>query len=243
MQATVTYVHHSSFVLEIGNRLFLFDYPEAVHLPAGAADVVGKKIAGKEIFVFVSHGHEDHFHKNLARVVAPAQKARFVVSDDVPDMFPESVPGDALIVEPDESYNFSGLSIETLMANDLGVAFLIETDGIGVYFGGDLAEWIWPEMEETAVRFTETYFQEAIDRVRGRNIHIAFHNVDRRLANLGGGMKFLRQVRPPVFVPMHGFGDTAWYRELDYPCDPDRTRVFRYRRPGDEMRLALDPFL
>jgi hypothetical protein len=70
-------------------------------------------------------------------------------------------------------------------------------------------------------------------------VHIAFHNVDKRLENLGGGMKFLDQVRPAVFVPMHGFGDTAWYADLPYPCDRRRTQVFIYRNPGDGQAFAL----
>lgn len=241
MQAEITYVHHSCFVLEINKRFFLFDYPEDTHLPAGAADVVRQKVSRKDLFVFVSHGHDDHFHKELTSVVAPAATARFVVSDDVPDMFPESVPADALVVEPDEEYRFEGMTIETLMANDLGVAFIIETDGVVVYFGADLAEWIWPEMAPAAVRFTEKYFQEAVDRVKARGVDIAFHNVDRRLENLGGGLKFAARVQPPVFVPMHGFGETAWYADLDYGCDPAATRVFLYRRPGDALDVRLDP--
>jgi len=235
MKAAITYVHHSCFVLELGEKTFLFDYPEDAHLPEGAADAAARAVSGKDLTVFISHGHDDHFGKNLADVVSPAAQARFVVSDDVPDMFPDAVPEDALVVEPDETYRFAGMGIETLMANDLGVAFVIETGGVGVYFGGDLAEWIWPDMEAAAVRFTENYFQAAIDKVKASGVHIVFQNVDRRMENLGGGLKLLRQVCPPVFVPMHSFGDTAGYAGLDFDCDPRRTRIFLYRKPGDTM--------
>ena len=239
IQAGITYVHHSSFILELGKKTFLFDYPGEEHLPPGAAGVVQRHIAGSDLFVFVSHSHDDHFNRDLIRIVEPAGSARFVVSDDVPDMFPEAVPEDALIVEPDETYRLEDMTIETLMANDLGVAFLIEVGGVVVYFGADLAEWIWPDMEEAAVRFTENFFQEAIDRVNARGVHIAFHNVDKRLENLGGGMKFLDRVRPAVFVPMHGFGDTAWYADLTYPCHRGQTQIFTYRNPGDAQAFAL----
>ncbi|MGD8367546.1 MAG: hypothetical protein PVG78_07890 [Desulfobacterales bacterium] len=59
------------------------------------------------------------------------------------------------------------------------------------------------------------------------------------LPDLGGGMKLLCPVRPAAFVPVHGFGDTAIYAHLDSPCDPDRTRIFHCRQPGDQMRFAL----
>lgn len=239
--ASITYIHHSSFILELGGKTFLFDYPGDEHLPPGTEALVRGRIAGSDLFVFISHSHDDHFNPDLIRIVEPAASARFVVSDDVPDMFPDAVPEDALVVEPDETYQVEGMTVETLMANDLGVAFLIGVGGIVVYFGADLAEWIWPEMEEAAVRFTETFFQEAVDRVKARHVHIAFHNMDKRLDNLGGGMRFLQKVRPAVFVPMHAFGDTAWYGGLDYPIDPSRTRIFDYRSPGDSIRFELDP--
>jgi len=240
MRADIVYVHHSCFILKLAEKTFLFDYPGDAHLPPAAADVIQRHIAGSDLFVFISHSHDDHFNPNLIQIVKPAACARFVVSDDVPDMYPEAVPEDALVVEPDETYRRGDIAVETLMANDLGVAFLIEIEGIVVYFGADLAEWIWPDMEEAAVRFTETFFQEAIDRVRARNVHIAFHNVDKRLDNLGGGLKFLERVRPRVFVPMHGFGDTAWYGDLVYPCDRRRTQIFIYRNPGDLQVFSLE---
>ena len=240
MEARITYIHHSSFLLELSEKTVLFDYPEDAHLPDGAAAVLRRGIAGKDLFVFVSHGHDDHFNKDLVRIAAPAASARFVVSDDVPELFPEAVPEDALIVEPDETYRLADMTVETLMANDLGVAFIIDIGGVVVYFGADLAAWIWPAMEDSAVRFTEAFFQEAIDRVAARGVHIGFHNVDKRLANLGGGMAFLHRVQPAVFVPMHGFVDTAWYATLDYPCDSRRTRIFTYRNPGDAGVFALD---
>lgn len=233
MRVTVTYVHHNCFILALASKTLLFDYPEDAHLPAGAAELVRGKIAAGELYVFISHGHEDHFNKALQAMAASAARSRFIVSDDVPDMFPEAVPADALIVEPDETYSLPGMTIETLMANDLGVAFIIEFDGLSVYFGGDLAEWIWPEMTPAAVRFTENYFQETLDTLKQRRIHLAFSNVDPRLENLGGGIKLLNQVRPAVFVPMHAFGNTAGYQDLQFNEDRRMSRVFRYRRTGD----------
>jgi L-ascorbate metabolism protein UlaG (beta-lactamase superfamily) len=155
-------------------------------------------------------------------------------------MFPDAMPAGALIVEPDEEYPFRGMTIRTLMANDLGVAFIIETDGILVYFGGDLAEWVWPGMTPAAVRFTEDYFQQVLDKLKERPIHIAFSNVDKRLDNLGGGIKLLRQVRPAVFVPMHTFGDTDWTAELEADFAGAAIRIFRYRNSGDEMVAEFD---
>jgi L-ascorbate metabolism protein UlaG (beta-lactamase superfamily) len=241
MQAGITYIHHSAFILTLERKTFLFDYPEEQHLPPGAAEAVRSRIAGTDLYVFVSHGHADHFNSDLGRVVAPASQACFIISDDVAEMFPEAVPAGALIVEPDGQYRLRGMSIETLMSNDLGVGFIIVTDGISVYYGGDLAEWIWPEMAPAAVRFTETYFQEVLDKIKQRRIHIAFSNLDKRLPNLAGGLKLLQQVKPAVFVPMHAFGDTAWYAELEYGCDPAVTRIFGYRKTGDAMIFELEP--
>jgi glyoxylase-like metal-dependent hydrolase (beta-lactamase superfamily II) len=240
MHFGITYVYHSCFIVDLGRKFLLFDYPADAHLPDGAAELVRRKIAGSELYVFISHGHDDHCNHDMDRVTAPAERCRFIVSDDVPDLFPEAVPPGASIVEPDETYAIHGMTIQTRMANDLGVAFIIDIDGLVIYFGGDLAEWIWPDMAPKAVQFTENYFQQMLDTLKQRRLHLAFANVDQRLENLGGGIKLLQEVQPDVFVPMHSFGDTAWYGKLGFDELRGASRVFLYRNTGDTMSFRVD---
>lgn len=242
MNARITYIHHNCFFLRLAGRTFLFDLPAPAHLPAEATGLVRRLAEGADLTAFVSHGHEDHFDPGLAKALSGAARLRYVVSYDVPDMYPEALPDDpemTLVVEPDESREFDGLRVESLESNDLGVAFLLEIEGRRVYFGGDLADWAWPGQPEPARRFSREFFASALERLAAKGVDLAFSNVDGRLPNLAGGPEFVRVVRPQVFVPMHTFGRTKVLARFVSRLGDTRTRIFAYRASGDEAIFDL----
>jgi L-ascorbate metabolism protein UlaG (beta-lactamase superfamily) len=235
MHCDITYIHHSSFILRTDKRAYFFDYPENEHLPEGADDLVRRTVAGTDLAVFISHGHADHLNNDLASVTGTAAKVRYVFSDDVEELRPEAVPGNGqvLMVEPDEAYGFGGMVIETLMSNDLGVAFLVEDGCLRFYYGGDLAEWIWPGATPAEAQFTERFFRTAMERVRDFKPQVAFANADPRLDNLAGGEAACRIIGAPLFVPMHTFGDTSVPAGLARRVEGGPSRLFLYGRMGD----------
>lgn len=241
MDISITYIHHNCFVLNTPDRTFLFDYPGDSHLPSGAEDIVRQAVAGSDLAVFVSHGHEDHLNSDLASVTDAARHVRYVLSDDIEEMRPEAIPtnGDVLVVEPDESYSVDGMAIETLMSNDLGVAFLVDDCGFRFYFGGDLAKWIWKTASPSEASFTTNFFREAMERVNEFNPHVAFSNVDKRLENLAGGAEAYRDSGARVFVPMHAFGETDWLTDFARSVEGGDARVFLYSSPGDASEFVL----
>lgn len=241
MRGRVTYIFHNCFLLDIGGRTLLFDCPEGKYLKRRAAEALSRKLEGRRVTAFVSHSHDDHFRQDLAVACAGAASADFVVSDDVAEMYPAAVPTGARVVGPDEVYSFSGLVIETLMSNDLGVAYLVEVSGARVYFGGDLAAWVWETAAEAEQAFTAEFFTRALERIARRPVDIAFTNVDRRLANLAGGPEFARTVRPRLLVPMHAFGRTAWLKEARPLLTAGGSDVFIYDKPGQTLELDLEP--
>lgn len=203
--------------------------------------MVREAVAGTELAVFISHGHADHLHEDLASVTNTAASVRYVLSDDVEEMRPQAVPGngEVLSVEPDETYELGGMTIETLMSNDLGVAFLVEDGDFRFYFGGDLAKWIWGNASEAEASFTTRFFREALERVKAFGPQVAFCNVDKRLPNLAGGDEACRVVAPPIFVPMHTFGETELLQGLrDSLADVD-SRLFIYSRPGESESFDI----
>jgi len=241
MKITVTYVHHNCFVLKTDTRTFLFDYPSREHLPEGAESVVRKAVAGTDLAVFTSHSHEDHLGSDLGRLGRMTRSVHYVFSDDVEEMRPETIPTDenVLIVEPDGRYAFDRMTIETLMSNDLGVAFMITDGDFRLYYGGDLAKWIWESASEQEAAFTADYFRKAMERVRDFRPHVAFSNLDKRLPNLAGGDEACRIIDAPVFVPMHTFGQTGWldgFRELAAPA---RSELFVYAASGESRDFVF----
>lgn len=235
MRITITYVHHNCFVLHAPDRVYLFDYPAAAHRGAEAAELVRRAVAGRDLTVFISHGHEDHLGDDLDEVTVQAATVRTVLSDDVPDMRPEAVParGEVHVVEPDERYSLGPLRVQTLMSNDLGVAYLVEDRGLRFYYGGDLAEWIWPGTPPREAEFTRAFFRAAMERVRAFRPHVAFSNTDPRLEHLAGGETACRMAGARVFVPMHAFGETAALAGLGQVAREVGALAFIYARSGD----------
>ncbi|CCH48336.1 MBL fold metallo-hydrolase [Pseudodesulfovibrio piezophilus] len=241
MQITVTYIHHNCFVLETPSRTFLFDYPGDMHLPEGAEAVVQNRVAGRNLAVFISHSHDDHLNEDLKTMASTASSVHYIISDDVLEMRPEVIPADCetLIVEPDESYTSAGLSIETLMSNDLGVAFLVQDGDFRFYYGGDLAKWIWKSASAREESFTAHFFKQAMIRVHEFKPHVVFSNVDKRLENLAGGAEAYRETGARVFIPMHTFGETEWLGAFRDSVGDKATELFVYADLGDSMGYEI----
>ncbi|NDY57108.1 MBL fold metallo-hydrolase [Desulfovibrio sulfodismutans] len=239
----ITYIHHDCFVVRHAGRVLLFDYPRPSHLPAQAAQMAAPLLHGADLTVFFSHGHPDHFDPNILAVTAGAATRRFVVSDDVADMFPDSLPPDAVIMEPDQTREVSGLLVSTLESNDLGVAFLLATPEKRLYFGGDLAQWDWPTLPERARAETCRFFTDALARIADFAPDVAFTNCDFRLDSLGGVVAFAQAVHPGLLIPMHLFGDASRLWTLPSriaeagPADAPDIPVFCYAAPGDSIVL------
>lgn len=241
MHIDITYVHHNCFILRTPFKAYLFDYPNDSHLPDGAEALVREAVEGRELVVFVSHSHDDHLNDDIVSMALSAASVRYVLSDDVVDMRPGAIPGgrDVLIVEPDETYEWGGMTIETLMSNDLGVAFLVRDGDFRFYFGGDLAKWIWKSASTREQEFTASFFRAAMEKVREFQPHVAFSNVDKRLENLAGGVEAYRQTGAKVFVPMHSFDDTSWLPDFRETVGEVFTRLFIYEGPGDKAEFVI----
>ncbi|MBG0790063.1 MAG: MBL fold metallo-hydrolase [Desulfovibrionaceae bacterium] len=241
MDIRITYIHHNCFVLQAETRTYLFDYPAGPHLPPGAADLVRRAVDGTDLAVFISHGHEDHCNGDLGAVTGGARRVRYVLSDDILELRPEAVPANGVVlnVEPDETYALDGMKIDTLMSNDLGVAFLVEDGPFRFYFGGDLAKWIWKSASSAEASFTADFFRRAMVRVRAFGPHVAFSNVDRRLDNLAGGAEAYRECGARVFVPMHAFGETGWLPGFVRSVRGGGPDVFLYANPGDSAVFSV----
>ncbi|MFW5836466.1 MAG: MBL fold metallo-hydrolase, partial [Desulfovibrionaceae bacterium] len=219
----------------------LFDYPSPGRRPPGAEQAAMQAVQGEDLILVHSHGHDDHFDPDPASVVRAAGRVRRLLSYDIAELAPHAVPDrDCLVVEPEEVYQWAGLSIEVLDSNDLGSAFLIVHGGLRIYYPGDLALWDWDRASEAEAAFTLRFFDEAVARVREFGPHVAFAVADPRLPSRAGALRLVREVRPEIFVPMHAFGQTEILPELAAELDLPETRVFLYEKSGDAASFHLD---
>jgi len=248
MELTVTYVHHNCFCVTLGSRALVFDFPAREHRGPRAADVVRQTLAGREATILFSHSHADHCSAEIADIAKAAKSATYVLSYDVPDMVPElDLPG-AVVLEPGddpgggcpgEELDAGGLAVSALESNDLGVAFLIRAQGLKIYYGGDLAEWLWPGTDETGRDQTSAFFGRSLDAVAAFGPDLAFTDCDLRLPNLAGFERFAKAVRPRVLVPTHDFGNPAGVSAAAAAIQVPDTRIVTYAACGDSITLDL----
>ncbi len=212
----VTYLFHSGFTVQAGDELLVFDYWAPRGPLLTAADLAGFR----QVSVFVSHGHHDHF--DPAIYGWRAENVRYVLSGDIPPHHEGSR------IAPGQTLSLPGMSVTALPSTDQGVAFLVESGGRTVFHAGDLNLWHWPQ-ESTAgeVRAARDAFLSAVAPLAGRQIDLCMFPVDPRQGDGfdEGALWVLEHIRPRVFLPMH------------FASDPAALQGFAARARGGDVRL------
>lgn len=236
MKAIVTYIHHNCFILKESSRTFLFDYPDDRFLTDQMRAVVTNELRGSKAFIFASHSHQDHFNPKLMELAKITSQATFILSEDIIKKHPRFGKSEnCVMVKPSEAYELEKMRIKSFPSNDLGVAFLIQSEGLTVYFGGDLSKWSWDDFTPEERRWMEERFQKTIEALAEHRIDIAFENTDPRLPNWAGAAEFLHTVKPTLFVPMHTFGDLDSLERFMKDLGPTGSKIFHYRKTGDQI--------
>lgn len=199
IRADIYYLENSGFAVETPEHLLVFDY-----IRDGGEVKLGEKVRHKNTLVFVSHGHADHYNPHIWSWREANPKIRYILSSDVQENGP-----DISRMSPLQRLSFADAEVATYDSTDLGVSFVVTTDGFTIFYAGDLNWWHWKE-ESTAeeVRQSEILFMQALAPLVGQDIDIAFFPVDPRLGSefALGPQRFLDLVKPRLFVPMH-FGE------------------------------------
>jgi L-ascorbate metabolism protein UlaG (beta-lactamase superfamily) len=244
MECRITYIYHNCFALEIEQDLFLFDYPDEKFLGRNFDSLLRSLMTNHSVYIFISHGHRDHFTSAISKFADYSDRVRYIISSDIPESDPDQkLPDDALIAEPDQEYNLDHLKIGTFRSNDVGVAFLINRQPNKIYFGGDLANWNWDELDDASRQAMETYFDEVLTQLKAEKIDIAFSNADKRLPNWAGGLEFIEKVKPRAFIPMHAFGMiknlSDFNRQAIISTKKHNGLIFCYSQPGDVFSVSI----
>ena len=236
LKMRVTYIHHSSFLVETKEDYFLFDYFEG-EIPELKED--------QPLLVFASHRHGDHFSPVIFELVKKHEKTSFVLSDDIwRRRVPEELLGRTYFIGPEETLQLtapltgeSGVKIRAFRSTDEGVAFLLETEGKGIYHAGDLNNWVWDGEPEADTKRMSEKFHKELEKMKGIHIDVAFMLLDpRQEKDFYLGMDdFMKMVGADVVFPMHFWGDfqvTDRLKELD--CAKDyKDRIVKIHEKGE----------
>jgi L-ascorbate metabolism protein UlaG (beta-lactamase superfamily) len=207
----INYLYNSGFTLETDKHILIFDYY------MDSVDVGDKTInngalspkdlkAEKDILVFSSHSHGDHFNPVILSWARERENISYILSSDI------EVPEESAkvnVISACEELELKDVYIKAYGSTDAGVSFLVRVDGITIFHAGDLNWWYWWDDTEEEIEKAETWFKEEVERIRGEKIDIAFFPVDPRLEHNYhlGGEYFMRILSPEVLIPMH-FGET-----------------------------------
>ena len=170
----VNYIHHSGFIVETKKNILLFDY----YSENNNIQINLDKYKNKKIFIFSSHSHSDHFDKKIFDFRNKTQNIKFILSDDISNKYNNS---DVIFVKPHCKYKIDEISIETLKSNDMGVAFIVESDNKIIFHSGDLNWWHWNGEPDNWNKNMEISFKSEIEIIKDKKIDLAFIPVDPRL--------------------------------------------------------------
>lgn len=224
----VTYLGHSGFFLEVEDACFLFDYYKGE---------IPEPDRGKKLFVFVSHGHYDHYRKEIFALRERYDQVRYLISSDI---FVREAE-DILSVKPNEETEVLGCRIRTLRSTDEGVAFLLKYGGRTIYHAGDLNWWHWEEETEEYNTAMRRAYQSEINKLQGEKIDLAFVPVDPRLGEqyCWGLDCFMKRTDTKRVFPMHFWDNYAVFDRLALEkCAQDyEDRIVRIEREGQSFLL------
>lgn len=225
----VTYIYHSSFLVETEKHYLLFDYFEGT-LPEMDQD--------KQLVVFASHRHGDHFSPVIFDLAKKYPAVEYVISDDIWEKHvPQEVYSKVQFIGPGEELKAAGLKIKAYKSTDEGVAFLIWEGETCIYHAGDLNNWTWiGEDENWNKQMAENYHKE-LDKFAGTRIDAAFVPLDPRLESVFylGLDDFMKKVGADRIFPMHFWEDyTVTGRLKDLDCAQEyKDKVMEIKKQGD----------
>lgn len=228
-QAVVYYLGHSGWAVKTKSHFLIFDYFEMNRdniekvLANGYIDPC--EIKGENVFVFVSHKHQDHYDKKI-------KEWKSIIPDITYICGWYSKGSDFIGIPPHTDTVVGDICISTLKSTDEGSGFLVDVDGLKIYHGGDHANWEDNDPELS-------YFNE-IDYIAGKcsKADIAFIPVTtfsgmRPKCMTHGALYSLEKLKPGAVFPMHGNNREYLYKDFAAEEAARDFNIICAERPGD----------
>ncbi|MCM1106654.1 MAG: MBL fold metallo-hydrolase [Blautia sp.] len=220
----VIFIHHSCFLVELDEKVLIFDY--------FAGDRVnGYTFLGRlpdyapetKIYMFASHSHKDHYDMDILRMAESYPNIHYILSKDIrisPNFLKKhgidpSVREHVTFVTHGQHYEVDDLSIDTLLSTDSGVAFYVETGGVHMFHAGDLNDWSMEGAGDIINGKMKRAYRHEIKRLSDKPMHLAFIPMDPRLGayQFSGIDFFLKNTDAEYVFPMHMWQDYSGIAE------------------------------
>ena len=236
---TVTYYHHSGFSVASGDVLLVFDYwtGKQTRLPESLR-ITPEYIAGfREVYVFISHDHVDHFDEVVYSWEQHAPVTYVIASD-----MDEKAKG-RRIAPGGETTLSDRVHVRTYGSTDAGVSFMVTLDGVRFFHAGDLNFWHWREVcSAKQIAMADEDFRTEVMPLQGEDIDVCFFPVDPRMGMMfdAGANYFIMTVKPRLLLPMHFWGRGDIINEFARRARTRETEVVPLVKQGQSIRLEFE---
>ncbi len=229
--ALIWYFMNSGWAIRTKSAFLVFDYwdndaaPDEKLLANG--HIRPEALADLPVYVFVTHGHFDHYDPQIFewKKSIPNITYIFGFEPDVRNTFLSMAPRTQKTVGP--------LTITTTQANDEGVGFAVQVDGLTIFHSGDHMNF-QPE-EKGNIFFAEFDFLAG----RGLRADLLFlptaWTADDMALSQKGVFYALDKLQAKAFFPMHGDNRESMYADwVDYLAkNGSKVQVGAAADPGD----------
>lgn len=205
---TILHLGHSANLIKIGGRVLIFDYPYGSEANSEWVYYLDpNQLKNEKVYVFVSHGHGDHFNSKIFSWKDQIPHIKFILSSDF-----RRHPEDAILISPGQVIKVDDFQVRAYPSTDAGVAYSVYLDNKHIYFAGDNGFWNWegkrPEDEYINKDLATMDKQVPMD--------IAFQVCDPLAASVGDGGAdiFAVTFQPKLLVPIHLRGQYGFLKNF-----------------------------
>ncbi len=240
----VTYINHSGFLLECEETYFLFDYYKGE---------IPKLNPGKQLVVFVSHKHPDHYNPEIFELIKNYPKVHFVLDKGVPAKWPmKEYEKQGIILAPHVTVIRKNMTIQleldgniimqitTLKSTDVGVAYLIAYKDKKIYHAGDLNVWSWKEESAEYNKQMHIKYRREMEKIRDMDLDVAFVPLDpRQRKEAFHGMEIFMEMTNPRYVfPMHFWGKYSTIKKFVKKHPEYEDKIVLLEKNGYSVELS-----
>lgn len=211
----IFYIYHSGFAVETENYKLVFDYYMEPRKNSGEFKIENFITDDKQVLVFSSHSHGDHYKKEILKWREKNPKVKYILSDDIEEDI------EAYFVKEGDNLVIDGVEIKVFGSTDLGVSYFVKCDGKSFFHSGDLNWWFWSDDTPEEERYMRELYQDKMNLIekslKEEKVEYLFYPVDPRLEEYAflGVEYFLERVKVMNVIPMHMWDNYSIAKELE----------------------------
>ena len=233
-QAEVTYLFNSGFVVELKDKILIFDYykDKKNQVP----EILNK---GKKTYMFSSHSHYDHFDQEIFSF--QDQVEHYFLSFDIKKVLKKNLieKDKVTFLNAYDVYSDEQIKVTSFSSTDEGVSFLIELDGWKVFHAGDFNWWHWKGDTEENIKFAKNGFMKQMKKLDGLKADIAFFPVDCRMEEFCavGAKEFCQRTEIQNLITMHNTQHKPWIVPQDFLPKDKMVSIWVPEGPGENIKI------